>query len=195
MFDIDCWVIRHAFQTINSFFLSHPEKIANNIYSINVSGQSLRHPDLVSFIRKELNEKELSPDNICFEITEASMIANLDQTLILTNELRSQGYHMALDDFGASLGSFSYLKKLPFDFLKIDGSFIRESVYDPVDKAMVGTINNIAEVMKMRTIAEWVEDKTTFYLLNDLGVNFAQGYFIARPQPAYPYDLNIVEDL
>ena len=192
MFDIDCWVIRHAFQTIRMQFQAHPEKKASSIYSINISGQSLQRPDLVSFIKKELDAQELSSNNICFEIAETSMIANLDQALLLTKELRSQGYHMALDDFGTGPSSFSYLKKLPFDFLKIDGSFVRDSAHDPVDRVMVDTINHIGEALKMHTIAEWVEDKATFSLLNDLGVNFAQGFFIAKPEPAYPTTANAV---
>ena len=138
------------------------------------------------YIRQELEKGELSPNNICFEITETSMVANLDHALTLMNELKSLGYHMALDDFGTGLSSFSYLKKLPFDFLKIDGSFVRDVANDPVDRAMVDTINHIGDVLKMRTIAEWVEDKTTLSILGDIGVNFAQGFYFGKPAPANP---------
>lgn len=186
MFEIDCWVIRHAFQTMQKHFQAHPEKRANSIYSINVSGQSVGHPDLVPYISKEMKLQSLSPDNICFEIAEKSMVSNLDQTLTLTNELRSLGCHMALDNFGTGLTSFAYLRKLPFDFLKIDGSFVRDSVHDPIDRIIVDTINQFGEALKMRTIAEWVEDKATVSLLDDLGVNYAQGFFVAEPKPAYP---------
>ncbi|MCP4410616.1 MAG: EAL domain-containing protein [Gammaproteobacteria bacterium] len=194
MFDIDCWVIRHAFQTIHSQFKKHPEKKANNIYSINISGQSLGHPDLIPYIRNESEQWKISPANICFEITETSMVANIDQALTLMHELRSIGYSMALDNFGTGLSSFSYLKKLPFDFLKINGSSIKEISSDPVDKAMVDTINHIGQVLQMRTIAEWVEDSATLSIVRDIGVDFAQGYFIEDPRQVYPPPLGSVAD-
>ncbi|MEN8131192.1 MAG: EAL domain-containing protein [Pseudomonadota bacterium] len=194
MFDIDCWVIRHAFQTIHSHLQRRPDQQANNIYSINISGQSLGHPDLIPYIRDESEQWGISPANICFEITETSMVANIDQALTLMNELRSIGYSMALDDFGTGLSSFSYLKKLPFDFLKIDGSFVKDISSDPVDRAMVDTINHIGQVLQMRTIAEWVEDSATLSILCDIGVDFAQGFFIEDPQQVYPPHLGNVAD-
>ena len=122
---------------------------------------------------------------LCFEITETSAIANLATAAHVIRELRALGCHFALDDFGAGMSSFAYLKHLPVNYLKIDGSFVKDMVRDPIDRAMVEMIQRIANIMGKHTIAEYVEDSDTLELLRSTGVNYAQGYGIARPQPFY----------
>ncbi|MCK5120394.1 MAG: EAL domain-containing protein, partial [Methylococcales bacterium] len=120
---------------------------------------------------------------ICFEITETAAIGNLTYATKFIHELRNKGCLFSLDDFGSGLSSFAYLKNLPVDYLKIDGFFIKDILDDPVDLAMVKSINEVGHVMGKKTIAEFVENKEIFDLLNTLGVDYAQGYGIAKPKP------------
>jgi EAL domain-containing protein (putative c-di-GMP-specific phosphodiesterase class I) len=122
---------------------------------------------------------------IAFEVTETVAIANLARAVTFMRELRARGCLFALDDFGSGVSSFAYLKNLPVQFLKIDGSFVKDMTDDPIDRAMVSSINEIGHVMGVRTIAEFVEDAETFRELERLGVDFAQGFGIERPQPLY----------
>ena len=120
---------------------------------------------------------------ICFEITETTAIANLTSAILLINQLKALGCRFALDDFGSGLSSFGYLKTLPVDYLKIDGAFVRDMVDDPVDCAMVKSINDVGHAMGKKTIAEWAEDKATLDRLEEIGVDYAQGYAIDKPKP------------
>jgi len=119
---------------------------------------------------------------ICFEITETSAIANLGSAIRFINELKGLGCRFSLDDFCAGMSSFAYLKHLPVDFLKIDGSFVKDMLDDPVNRAMVEVINHIGHVMGKRTIAEFVETPMIEQALQEIGVDYAQGYLIERPQ-------------
>ena len=125
----------------------------------------------------------MTPEKLCFEITETAVIANLCHASQMISILRDMGCRFALDDFGVGLSSFSYLKNLAVDYLKLDGCFVKNMVNDPIDKAMVKAINQIGHTMNIKTIAEFVEDEATLHAVNEIGVDYAQGYFIARPTP------------
>ncbi len=181
MFDLDLWVIGSAFRQLTELWRRQPED--RRIFTINLSGQSLDHPDLEDAVRELETRYRVDPHRICFEITETSVIANMDRALALMDSLRRRGFLFALDDFGTGLSSFAYLKKLPVDYLKIDGEFVRDILDDPVDKAMVDTIKRIGGVLGMTTIAEAIEDAETCQLLTAMGIDYGQGYHLARPGP------------
>lgn len=181
MFDLDIWVVGAAFRQLARLWKERPED--PRIFTINLSGQSLDHPDL-EFVIQDLQQRNaVNPHRICFEITETSVIANMDRALELMDKLRRRGFLFALDDFGTGLSSFAYLKKLPVDYLKIDGEFVRDILADPVDKAMVDTIQRIGGVLGMTTVAESIENAETCQLLTAMGISYGQGYHLARPGP------------
>jgi EAL domain-containing protein (putative c-di-GMP-specific phosphodiesterase class I) len=181
MFDLDLWVIGSAFRQIATLCKEDPRD--KRIFTINLSGQSLDHPDLELVIQELELKHRVDPHRVCFEITETSVIANMDRALGLMDQLRRRGFLFALDDFGTGLSSFAYLKKLPVDYLKIDGEFVRDILHDPVDKAMIDTIKRIGDVLGMMTIAESIEDDATCSLLTAMGIHYGQGYHLARPGP------------
>lgn len=160
--------------------------------SINLSGDSLSDPTLLDFLKRQFAEYGVNPHDICFEVTETAAIANLELANILIRELKSMGCRFSLDDFGSGLSSFGYLKNLPVNYLKIDGSFVRDMARDPTDAAMVVAINNIGHVMGIKTIAEWVENQETLDALRHIGVDYAQGYLLGRPQPMEQIQREIV---
>ncbi len=153
------------------------------IFAINLSGQSLSDERFFDFVVDQLQQEAVTPENICFEITETAAIANLTRAIHFISILRDMGCRFALDDFGSGLSSFAYLKNLQVDYLKIDGSFIRDTTDDPVDYAMVQIINQIGHVMNIRTIAESVEERSVLTKLKELGIDYAQGFEIAEPVP------------
>jgi EAL domain-containing protein (putative c-di-GMP-specific phosphodiesterase class I) len=174
--DIDRWVIRHAFAALRTL----PPGV---MFSINLSGASLSQDGLLEFVRHEMRENGIVPEYVCFEITETAAIAGFDEALGLIEALRTDGCRFSLDDFGTGLSSFGYLKTLPVDFLKIDGSFVRGMRRDSLDHAVVEAVNNIAHVLGKRTVAEFVESPEILQRLHELGVDYAQGYAVERPQP------------
>ena len=175
MIKIDKWVIRTAFKTMLHNMQKH--------YAINLSGQSLGDETFLTFVIKQFNNYPINPKNLCFEITETATIANLDIASHFIASLKQRGCSFSLDDFGTGLSSYAYLKQLPVDFLKIDGSFIRNIVDEPVNQAMVKSINEIAHTLNLETIAEYVEDQATLEYVRNLGVDYAQGYAISQPHP------------
>ncbi len=176
---IDKWVIGTAFD----WFKRHPHKLDSlNFCSINVSGQSLINEELLDYVTSLFKRGDIPPKKICFEITETAAIANLSDAVRFFEALRSLGCLFALDDFGSGMSSYAYLKTLPVDFLKIDGVFIRDIAKDPINRAMVQSINEIGQVMGKKTIAEFVEDQEILKVLRKIGVDYAQGYGIGRPR-------------
>ncbi len=178
MTQIDYWVIEKTFSLLaeHKAFQSQIKFV-----SINLSGQSLIEQDLLDFIITQLDETGVDAGKICFEITETAAISNLGVAMKSISTLKELGCRFALDDFGSGLSSFAYLKNLPVDYLKIDGMFVRDIVEDPIDHAMVKSINEIGHVMGMQTIAEFVENDVIKGMLKEIGVNYAQGYGIDKP--------------
>ncbi len=176
---LDRWVIEQTFRlfTENPAFL---EQI--NFISINLSGQSFTENNMLDFIITQLDKTGVEAQKVCFEVTETMAIANLSQAMKFISTLKGLGCRFALDDFGSGLSSFAYLKNLPVDYLKIDGMFVKDIVDDPIDHAMVKSINEIGQVMGMQTIAEFVENVEIKGMLREIGVNYAQGYGIHKPQ-------------
>jgi diguanylate cyclase (GGDEF)-like protein/PAS domain S-box-containing protein len=175
---IDRWVVRECFRWVASRPRRKPL-----LLGINLSGTTLSDNDFLSFIRGEFERFRVPPATVCFEITETAAIANLATASRFIQELREMGCRFALDDFGSGLSSFAYLKNLPVDYLKIDGSFVRDMLADPLDRAMVAAINQVGHMMGIRTIAEFVESRETLHALAELGVDYAQGWALASPRP------------
>jgi EAL domain-containing protein (putative c-di-GMP-specific phosphodiesterase class I) len=145
--------------------------------SINLSGVTLGDSGFLDFVKERLRYYKVPAQKLCFEVTETAAISNLRQATSLANNLQGLGCRLALDDFGSGLSSFSYLKTLPVDFLKIDGMFIRDIAEDPIYLAMVRSINDIGHVMGKQTVAGFVETEQTLKLLTEIGVDFAQGLY------------------
>lgn len=153
------------------------------LYSVNLSGASINDSSFIDFLHRELNRYPVPPSLLCFEITETTAISNLTKAAELMHELKVLGCRFALDDFGIGMSSFAYLKYLPVDFLKIDGTFVKDMATDEMDCAIVEAINRIAHILGMQTVAEIVEDEVTLQRLRDLGVDYAQGFHVAHPEP------------
>ena len=151
---------------------------------VNVSGASVADPAILEVVRRELAVGDVPGECVTFEITETSAIADMAQAQRFGKMVRDRGCGLSLDDFGAGFGSFYYLKHLPFDSLKIDGEFIRSIADSPHDQYVVRALVQIANALKLETVAEFVEEEGTLELLEEIGVNYAQGYAIGRPQPA-----------
>ena len=181
MTSIDRWVISHVFQLMDECTVEQSD-IPMNMVAVNLSGDSLSDQGLLEFIYSEQEKHKVSLDRICFEITETVAISNLTQAVFFIDELKQHGCKFSLDDFGSGLSSFTYLKSLPVHYLKIDGSFVRDISKDEIDKAMVKSIQQVAEAMDLKTIAEWVEDEKTLNILKELGVDCAQGNYLMTAQ-------------
>jgi diguanylate cyclase (GGDEF)-like protein/PAS domain S-box-containing protein len=177
---VDRWVIRTALPMIAR---ARAAEGGDAVYIINLSGASIGDERLFDFIHEEIDLCDVGADAICFEITETAAIANLAKAAHFIGELRDLGCRFSLDDFGAGMSSFGYLKHLPVDFLKIDGSFVTDMLIDPIDGAMVESINHIGHVMEKKTIAEFVENEQILKRLREIGVDYAQGYGIEKPKP------------
>lgn len=177
---IDRWVVRSTL----SWLASYPEHLEDlSMCSINLSGHSITDDSFLRFLTGQFNYYSVPADRICFEITETAAVSNLAKAARFIETLRQQGCRFALDDFGSGMSSFAYLKNLPVDFIKIDGAFVRDIMEDEIDFAMVRSINDIGHVMEKKTIAEFVENDDILARVRDIGVDFAQGYGVARPAP------------
>jgi diguanylate cyclase (GGDEF)-like protein/PAS domain S-box-containing protein len=177
---LDRWVISHLFEYLSTT-PGFTERL--ELCSVNLSGLSLSDETMLDFISKQFRKWQIPTYKICFEITETAAISNLSYAKQFIDTLRKKGCLFSLDDFGSGLSSFAYLKNLPVDFLKIDGLFVKDILEDKIDWTMVKAINEVGHVMNKKTIAEFVENQNIFELLKTLGVNYAQGYGIAKPVP------------
>ncbi|MFZ5842790.1 MAG: EAL domain-containing protein [Pseudomonadota bacterium] len=151
--------------------------------AINLSGASINQPLFHQFVAEELQRSGVAPERVCFEVTETTAIANLQSARAFIQQMKQLGCAFALDDFGAGMSSFAYLRNLPVDYLKIDGVFVKDLASNAMDYAMVRAINEVGKVMGMKTIAEFVENDAVLAKLREIGVDYAQGYGIARPAP------------
>ncbi len=175
---LDRWVIKKSLSDLAD---ASSRQEARYTVAINLSGNSLSEDRFLEFVVDEFSRRKLPAGAVCFEITETAAINNLARVIHFMQELRKLGCKFSLDDFGSGLSSFTYLKNLPVDYLKIDGQFIRNVVDDTVDESMVRAIHEVGHAMGIETIAERVESKQVLDKLGALGVEFAQGYYIARP--------------
>lgn len=175
--DIDRWVIQNAVRAA--------ARDASTL-SINLSGTTLAHPDIGDFIAEQIASHGASPNQFVFEVTETAAVANLAGTAEVLAMLRKLGCRTALDDFGAGMSSFAYLRALPVDWVKLDGRFVRELATNNVDQAMVKAMHDIARTLGKITVAEFVEDARALSILRELGVDLAQGYYLGRPGAMTP---------
>ncbi len=178
--EIDRWVVKNVFS-----YLNNNPHVVDTIggVAVNLSGLSINDESFIPFILEQIALLEISTDYITFEITETAGIESLSSAAEFINTIKKTGCRFSLDDFGTGMSTYSYLKNLPVDFIKIDGSFIRDLETNNSDKAVVRSITEIGHFMGKKIIAECVEKESTIDLLRGMGVDYVQGYAIARPKP------------
>jgi diguanylate cyclase (GGDEF)-like protein/PAS domain S-box-containing protein len=181
---IDRWVVRKTLAALAQGV--EGERI--DTCAINLSGQTFGDANFVDFMKSQFMESGVDPRTVCFEVTETSAIADIDTARCFIGAMKRLGCRFSLDDFGSGMSSFAYLKHLPVDYLKIDGSFVRDMLEDRVDRAMVEMIHHIGKVTGKLTVAECVECEETVALLRTIGVGYAQGYAFAAPAPLRTVD-------
>ena len=175
---VDRWVVSETLRAFRDF-----EARDSWMVSVNLSAHSLCDDEFLDFLLDELGRSPIDPRHICFEITETAAIANLTRAVDFIRKMKGRGCRFALDDFGSGLSSFGYLKTLPVDYLKIDGAFVRDIVEDPIDLALVESINQVGHILGIETIAEYVETDAIGQKLRNIGVDYLQGFGIATPRP------------
>jgi diguanylate cyclase (GGDEF)-like protein len=173
--EIDRYVMSKLFSSMGG----HRDRV----YSVNLSGQTISDYSLVEFVNKMLNRYVFNPHCITFEVTETAAMSDFHGTIEVMHALKALGFQFSLDDFGTGLSSFTYLKELPLDAVKIDGSFVRDIEHDKISYQMVKSIHEIGQAMGLKTVAEYVESHEIYQCLSDIGVHFAQGYYIHKPEP------------
>jgi len=184
MQDIDRWVVRNAFIHISRYIQNREQNSSLPVrrFAINLSGHSLSSNTMIEYVKEQLLEYPGINHYVIFEITETVAISNLMSAQHFITEFRKIGVKFSLDDFGTGVSSFNYLKNLKVDYLKIDGGFVREMIIDPVDYAMVKSISHIGNVMGIKTIAEHAETKEIYNGLCEIGVDYAQGFYLHEPE-------------
>ncbi|MEO0443961.1 MAG: EAL domain-containing protein, partial [Pseudomonadota bacterium] len=183
---LDRWVIKRSIQMLQE----HPH--LHNL-AINVSAQAFRDESLVPIIRESLLTSGIKASAITFELTESASLSNLQETQSVINELHQLGCSFAIDDFGSGFSSFAYLKQLPADYIKLDGSFICNLDTDKVDQALVRSIIEVVQTLGRKTVAEFVENEAILEFLADNGVDYAQGYYISRPKPVEELNVELID--
>ena len=173
--EIDRWVIRKAIERVKA--------VAGLSLSVNLSGRVLDDPSLLEWFHQELQNSGINPSRLIVEITETAAVANVQDAIAFMREIKALGCRFALDDFGSGFSSFAYLKQLPVDIVKIDGAFIQQLAHSADDQLFVKALTDVAKGLGKTTVAEFVEDAATLRLLEQFGVDFAQGYHIGRPAP------------
>ena len=176
---LDRWVIKNVFMHIKDI----PEQNPLPVFAINLSGQSLNDPQFLSFVKEEIISSGVHPQMLCFEITEQVAVEDLNAINNFISSLKSLGCKFSLDDFGTGVSSFGYLRSLNVDYLKIDGSFVKHIANDEVARTMVQSINQVGHTMNLKIIAEYVENDQIVEILREMGVDYGQGYEIAKPIP------------
>jgi len=184
--EIDGWVIHAVFSQYHALLAERGGQPLT--CAINLSGASINAEGFIDYIRKQAHRYKMGPGSICFELTETVAVNNLQAADQFIKECKALGFQFALDDFGTGTSSFGYLKKLPVDFLKIDGGFVKDIEHDPIDQAMTETINHVGHLMGMQTIAEYAENEAIIEKLKVMGVDFAQGYGVSLPSPLFAPD-------
>ncbi|MEM9276620.1 MAG: EAL domain-containing protein [Cyanobacteria bacterium P01_F01_bin.143] len=175
---IDSWVIENLFSQLSA---AEARNYQEYVFTINLSGASLNDDIFLDFLQTKIMEYNLDPQLFCFEITESVALDNIAKISDFIKQLKNLGCSFALDDFGTGMSSLTYLKELPVDYVKIDGSFIREINNDAIAKSMVTTINNLAQIIGLKTIAEFVENQAILETIQDLKIDYAQGFHFAKP--------------
>ncbi len=178
---VDRWVVSNTIAKLNA--MHQVVKAQGAEFAINLSGQSLGDDDFLEFIEQEIDSSNLSATSLCFEITESAAVSNFEKAQSFIDQLKKKGCKISLDDFGAGLSSFAYLKNFAVNTLKIDGGFIRDITENRISESMVAAITQVAKVMELKTVAEYVETKACLGLVEALGVDFAQGHYIGKPIP------------
>lgn len=180
---IDRWVVSTTFGLYWKIFSREAQDLRHHTCTLNLSGPSMSDEYFLEFIKRQFDLYQVPHKHICFEVTETAAISNQNRAMLFIGELRALGCRFSLDDVGSGLSSFMYLKSMPVDYLKIDGSFVRDMADDPMDQAMVSAINQVGHVMGLKTIAECVENDAILVRLREMGVDFAQGVGIEEPKP------------
>ncbi|MEQ1778913.1 MAG: EAL domain-containing protein, partial [Nitrosomonas sp.] len=179
MLMIDRWVVEQSLMLLKERF-QQPSKV---VYAINLSAQALGSEDFLDFVVDNLKTYQKISSNICFEITENIALTDLTHVTQFIATLKELGCRFSMDRFGSGLSSFGYLKDIPLDYLKIDGRLIKNMTKDPVDQAVIESMNRIGHVLGFKMIAEWVEDAQTLQLLEKIGIDYVQGFELAEPHP------------
>jgi diguanylate cyclase (GGDEF)-like protein/PAS domain S-box-containing protein len=177
---VDRWVVQAVLAALGRGGLKLPP---GRSVAINIAGQTLGDAEFLEFVVECFDHTGANPNDICFEVTETSVVANLDHAQRFIAVLHGMGCEFALDNFGRGLSSFSTLKTLPMDYLKIDGSFIKNLAGDPVNQAMVAAMIELSRSLNFRVVAEHVEDQWALDTVTGMGIDFVQGYLVGRPQP------------
>jgi EAL domain-containing protein (putative c-di-GMP-specific phosphodiesterase class I) len=181
MLQLDRWVVDTA---LANFSRLHPSGQPVYLCAINLSALTVEDDSFAQFVLERLERYQVAPERVCFEITETAAVASMVRVIELMTTLRQAGCKFSLDDFGAGMASFGYLKNLPVDYVKIDGSFIRNIETDPTSYSIVRAVTEIGHQLGLKVVAEWVGDERALAILREVRVDYGQGFFLHQPEPA-----------